>query len=136
MASFNKVVLLGNLVRDPELRFTQGNDLPVARSALAVNRRYKDKEEVMFIDIVVFGKTAETLEAYATKGTPLLVEGRLSQNTWEQEGQKRSKHEIIVENFQLLGSRKDREQSSGGSMHNSGNFSSPSDSVDDDDIPF
>lgn len=135
MASFNKVVLLGNLVRDPELRFTQGNDLPVARTSLAVNRKYRDKEEVMFIDIVVFGKMAETLEAYATKGSPLLVEGRLSQNTWEQEGQRRSKHEIIVENFQLMGSRRDRAE--GGDMHNSGNFSSPSDSMDDDDdIPF
>ena len=135
MASFNKVVLLGNLVRDPELRFTQGNDLPVARTALAVNRKYRDKEEVMFIDIVVFGKMAETLEAYATKGSPLLVEGRLSQNTWEQEGQRRSKHEIIVENFQLMGSRRDRAEG-GDNMHNSGNFSSPSDAMDDDDIPF
>ena len=131
MAAFNKVVLHGILVTDPELRVTQGNDLPVARTAIAVNRKYKDREEVMFIDIVVFGKLAEVLEAYATKGTPLLIDGRLSQNTWEQEGQKRSKHEIIVENFQLLGSRKDREHDTAANGH-----FSPTDTGDDDDIPF
>ena len=127
MAFFNKVVLLGNLVRDPELRFTQGNDLPVARTALAVNRKYRDREEVMFIDIVVFGKMAETLEAYTSKGSPLLVEGRLSQNVWEQEGQKRSKHEIIVTNFQLLGSRRDRDEQQP---------TTPMVTSMDDDIPF
>lgn len=133
MASYNRVVLLGNIVRDPELRYTQG-DLPVARTALAVNRTYKGKEEVMFIDIVVFGKQAENLQAYVTKGSPLLVEGRLSQNSWEQDGVKRSKHEIIVENFQFIGSRRDRNDDQ--PMHNSGNFAPSSEGDDDDDIPF
>ncbi|MDR2883527.1 MAG: single-stranded DNA-binding protein [Deferribacteraceae bacterium] len=138
MASFNKVVLLGNVVRNPEIRYAPGsNNLPIARTALAVSRKYKDKEETMFIDIVVFGKLAEVLESYATQGTPLLVEGRLSQNKWEQDGVKRSKHEIIVDSFQLLGGRKDR-AADDNSMHNAGSdssFSASSD-IDDDDIPF
>lgn len=134
MASYNKVIIMGNVVRNPELRYTPGSNMPVARTALAVNRKYKDKEEVMFIDIVVFGKLAETLESYATKGTPLLVDGRLSQSTWEQDGQKRSKHEIIVENFQLLGGRRDRAEGQGS---NDAGFNAPSDSMgEDDDIPF
>ncbi|MDR2870856.1 MAG: single-stranded DNA-binding protein [Deferribacteraceae bacterium] len=136
MASFNKVVLLGNLTRDPELRYTQGNDLPVARSGLAVNSKYKNKEEVMFIDFVVFGKLAEVLNSYATKGSPLLIEGRLQLNTWEKDGQRHSRHEIIVESFQLIGSKRDREEASSSGMHNSGNFSSAADTGDDDDIPF
>lgn len=136
MASYNRVVLMGNLVRNPELRYAPGSNLPVARTAIAVNRRYKDKEEVMFIDLVIFGKQAETLQSYATKGTPVLVEGRLSQNSWEQDGQKRSKHEIIVENFQLVGSRRDRGEG-GMSESVSGRFNSPGDMPDDDDdIPF
>lgn len=106
MASFNKVILLGNVVRTPELRFTPGSNLAVARSAIAVNRKHKDKEDTMFIDIVVFGKLAEVMEAYCSQGTPIMIEGRLSQNKWEQEGVKRSKHEIIVDTFQLLGQKK------------------------------
>ncbi len=139
MASYNKVIMMGNVVRNPELRHTPGSNLPVARTALAVNRKYKDKEEVMFIDIVVFGKQAETLEAYATKGTPLLVDGRLSQSSWEDpnSGQKRSKHEIIVENFQLLGGRRDRsDEGQNRGSDSGGGFNSPSDQMDDDDIPF
>ncbi len=135
MASFNRVVLMGNLVRNPELRYAPGNNLPIVRTAIAVNRRYKDKEEVMFIDLVIFGKQAETMNSYATKGTQVLIEGRLSQNTWEQDGQKRSKHEIIVENFQLVGSRREKSDESGMGGE-SGHFSSPSDMMDDDDIPF
>lgn len=135
MASYNRVVLLGNVVRNAELRYTPGSNLPVARTSLAVNRKYKDKEDTMYIDIVVFGKMAETLEAYATKGTPLLIEGRLSQNRWEQDGQKRSKHEIIVDNFQLLGGRKDR-QADDSQGSDAGGFNTPSDVIDDDDIPF
>jgi single-strand DNA-binding protein len=132
MASFNKSILVGNIVRNPELRYTPGSNLAVARTAIAVNRRYKDKEEVMFIDLVFFGKLAETVESYATKGTPLLIEGRLSQNTWEQDGQKRSKHEIIVENFQLLGGRRDKSEDT----PEGAGFSAPADHAEDDDIPF
>jgi single-strand DNA-binding protein len=107
MASYNKVVLLGNVVRNPELHHVKGDSLSVVRTSIAVNHKYKDKEEVMFIDIVVFGKQADILNSYATKGTSLLIDGRLSQNSWEQNGVKRSKHEIIVDNFQLLNNRKE-----------------------------
>jgi single-strand DNA-binding protein len=129
MASYNRVVLLGNVVRNPEIRYAPGNNnLPIARTALAVNSKYKDKENTMFIDIVVFGKLAETLGAYATQGTPLLVEGRLSQNKWEQDGKPRSKHEIIVDSFQLLGRK--------GDPITDEDNSSASSTIDDEDIPF
>ena len=138
MASYNKVVLMGNVARNPELRHSAGSNLPVARTAIAVNHKYKDKEEVMFIDIIAFGKQAETLETYVTKGTPLLVDGRLSQSKWEQDGVIRSKHEIIVEKFQLLGGRRERPEDGG--MHDaggsSGGFNPPSDETDEDEIPF
>lgn len=139
MATFNKIVLVGNLTKDPELRYTPGSNLPVVRTGIAVNRKYKDKEEVMFVDLVVFGKLAETLNTYAKKGTQLLVEGRLSQNTWEQDGQKRSKHEVIVDSFQLLSGWKD-EGSRGGANDPYGRKNERSQSAqtidNDDDIPF
>ncbi len=108
MASYNKVVLMGNVTRIPDVRNLPGSATTVATTGLAVSRKYKEKEEVMFIDIVAYGKQAETIGMYITKGSPLLVEGRLSFRQWEQEGQKRSKHEVIVESFQMLGGRKDR----------------------------
>ena len=138
MASFNKVILAGNIVRDPELRFSPSN-LAVARTALAVNSRYKEKDETMFIDIVVFGKQAETLNSYATKGTPVLVEGRLSQNRWEDEsGKARYKYEVIVQSFQLLGSRRDRDEMSMGDMGASDDYKVSDKMIEeeDDDIPF
>jgi single-strand DNA-binding protein len=134
MGFFNKVVLLGNVTRNPEVRYVPGRDLAVAKFGLAVNRRQKDKDETMFIDIVAFGKLGEICGEYLTKGSPVLVEGRLSQNVWEQEGQKRSKHEIIAENIQLVSSKRD-----GKSMDNEGvgGFSSgSSDDFSEDDIPF
>lgn len=127
MASYNKIILLGNLVREPELRYTPGENLAVARTAIAVNRKYKGKEEVMFIDFVVFGKPAEILKEYATKGAPILIDGRLSQSSWEQDGQKRHRHEIIVERFQLVGGKRDDKSGAGGKS---------STDMDDDDIPF
>ena len=133
MASFNRVVLMGNIVRNPEVRYTPGSNLAVGRTAIAVNRKYKEKEEVMFIDLVFFGKQAEIMESYVTKGSPLLVEGRLSQSSWEQEGQKRSKHEIIVDNFQLIGGRRDKNDDGPAGS----GFSASSDTDEnEDDIPF
>lgn len=141
MASFNKVILLGNLTKAPELRYAQSSNIPVARTSIAVNNRYRDKEDVMFIDIVIFGKQAEILSSYAEKGTQLLVEGRLSQSIWEQQdGQKRSKHEVIVNNFQFSGSKNSVHkppQESDFANHNSfqpTDFSKISDF--DDDPPF
>ena len=108
---FNKVILVGNLTRDIELRYTP-DGLAVAKVGLATNRVYTDpttkekKQEVMFIDVVIFGRAAETSHQYLRKGSQVLVEGRLSLNQWtDQTGQKRSKHEIIAENVKFLGGR-------------------------------
>ena len=96
MTSFNKVILLGNLTRDPEVRYTP-NGIAVANFAIAVNRKYKQgeetKEEVSYIDIVVFGKQAENCGQYLNKGDAALIEGRLQQRRWDDKetGQKRSK---------------------------------------------
>ena len=106
MASMNSVILLGNVTRDPELRSTpQGT--AVATFGLAVNRRYRQedqqKEEVCFVDIVTFGRQAETASAYLRKGSLALIEGRLQWRSWETaEGQKRSKHEVIANNVQFM----------------------------------
>lgn len=106
MVSFNKVILMGNLTRDPEVRYTP-NGKPVASFSLAVNHRYKQggetKEEVCFIDVVIFGKQAESAGEYLSKGKRVLVEGRLQQRRWEAEGgQKRSKHEVLAQAIRLL----------------------------------
>src|SRR5918992_3756056 len=108
MPSFNKVVLMGNLTRDPALKHLPSN-LVVAEFGLAVNRRYKtatgeDKEEVAFVDCTAFGRQAETISQYCTKGKPIFVEGRLKFDTWDdkQGGGKRSKLTVVVENFQFL----------------------------------
>jgi len=113
---FNKVILLGNLTRDVELRYTP-NGLAIAKFGLATNRVYTDpttkekKQEVMFIDINIFGRIAETTNQYLRKGSQVLVEGRLSLNQWtDQTGQKRSKHEIIAENVKFLGGRDNNSQ--------------------------
>ncbi|OGW61258.1 MAG: single-stranded DNA-binding protein [Nitrospirae bacterium RBG_16_64_22] len=106
MASYNKVILMGNLTRDPEVRFTpQGT--PVASFGVAVNRKYKQgdelKEEVGFFDIVVFGKQGENCGQYLAKGRSVLVEGRLQQRRWEtDDGQKRSKVEVVAQSVQFL----------------------------------
>jgi len=133
MANYNRVVLVGNLTRDPELRYTP-NGAAVASFAIAVNRRYKvdneKREETSFFDIVFFGKPAEIIAEYMKKGRPLLVEGRLQQRRWEtDDGQKRSKVEIVGENFQFLGG-KDQE----GSRPPAGGDEPPE--FDDSDIPF
>lgn len=106
---FNKVILVGNLTRDPELRYTpQGTS--VCNFGIAVNRKYKQgeevKEEVTFINVVVFGKQADTCGQYLNKGSAVLVEGRLQERRWEtDEGQKRSKHEVVAQNVRFLSKR-------------------------------
>jgi single-strand DNA-binding protein len=106
MAGLNKVILLGNVTKNPEVRYIPGSGTPVARFGLAVNRKYKSgdsvKDEACFIDIVAFSRLAEFAGEYIVKGMPILIEGRLSFRTWEQDGVKRSKHEIVVENIQLV----------------------------------
>ena len=110
MASFNKVILAGNLTRDPELRYTP-KGTAVARLGIACNRKWKSetgemKEEVTFVDVDAFGKSAETIGQYLKKGRPILIEGRLRYETWEdkQTKQKRSKLGVVLENFQFLDS--------------------------------
>ena len=110
MASVNKVILIGNLTRDPQLK-TLASSTPVCEFGLASNRRYKgqggeEREEVCFVDCAAFGKQAEVLQKYVTKGKPLYVEGRLKYDSWEAKdgGGKRSKLSVVVENFQFLGS--------------------------------
>jgi len=109
MASFNKVILMGNLTRDPELRYTP-KGTAVARIGLAVNRVWRteageNREEVTFVDVDAYGKTAETIAQYLKKGNPLLVEGRLRLHTWEdkQTQQKQSKLRVDLETFKFVG---------------------------------
>lgn len=106
MSSFNRIILLGNLTRSPELRCTQ-NGTPILSFGLACNRKFKQgdelKEEVLFIDCVEFGQTAETHAQVIDKGHSVLVEGRLQQRRWEgEDGQKHSKHEVVVEKMVYL----------------------------------
>lgn len=110
MASFNRVILMGNLTRDPELRYLPSN-MAVCDIGLATNRRFKDKdgnqrEEVCFVDATAFGRQAEVIKQYMAKGRAILIEGRLRFDSWTgQDGQKRSKLGVVVENFQFVGSR-------------------------------
>jgi len=110
MANFNKVILAGNLTRDPEVRYTP-KGLAIAKLALAINRTWRSeagesKEEVTFVDVDAFGKQAETIAQYLKKGRPILVEGRLKLDQWDdkQTGQKRSRLGVVLENFQFLDS--------------------------------
>lgn len=115
MANFNKVFLMGNLTRDPELRYTASGS-PVTSLGLAVNRKYKQgdemKEETCFVDITVWGRLGETCSEYLSKGKPVFVEGRLNYRSWEtEEGQKRSKLEVVASNVQFLGRAGDNKAS-------------------------
>ena len=106
MASLNKVILMGNLTRDPEVRYIPSGTA-VATLGLAVNRRYtvegEQREEVCFIDCVAFGRQAETAAEYLAKGSLVLIEGRLQWRSWEtDDGQKRSKHEVVANNVQFM----------------------------------
>jgi single-strand DNA-binding protein len=115
MASFNKVILMGNLTRDPELRYTP-KGTAVARIGLAVNRVWRTetgetKEEVTFVDVDAFSNMAENIAKYMKKGSPILIEGRLKLDQWDdkQTGQKRSKLGVVCENFRFVGSAQSRE---------------------------
>jgi len=111
MASLNKVMLIGNLTRDPEIKYTP-KGTAIADIGLAVNRNYttesgEKREEVTFIDVTLWGRVAEIVGEYCKKGRPLFVEGRLQLDTWDdkQTGQKRSKLKVVGDNIQLLGGR-------------------------------
>lgn len=112
MASFNKVILVGNLTRDPQVRYTPGGTA-VAEIGMAVSRQWFDKqtnsrrEETTFVDVTLWGRQAEVAGEYLAKGRPVLIEGRLQLDTWDDKetGQKRSKLRVVGESMQMLGSR-------------------------------
>ena len=152
MASFNKVILLGNLTRDPEVRYTPKGSA-VADLGIAVNRVYttdsgEKREETTFVDVTFWGRTAEVAGEYLKKGRPVFVEGRLQLDSWEDKtsGQKRSKLKVIGETMQLLGGRPgggggDAEEGAGSSRASGGKSSTPPPKSapakpDDDEIPF
>ena len=143
MSNFNKVLLMGNLTRDPQLSYTP-SQTAVVDFGLAVNRRWtgKDgsqKDETCFVDCRAFGRLAENINKYMTKGRPLFVEGRLTYEVWTaQDGTKRSRHRVTVENFRFLGSGGGSgvsagQTSAGSAEQESGDFAGPG---GDDDIPF
>ena len=152
MANFNKVFLMGNLTRDPQLSYTP-SQTAVVDFGLAVNRRWtgqdgEKREETCFVDCRAFGRLAENINKYLSKGRPLFVEGRLTFNSWTaQDGTRRSKHQVTVENFQFLGggagagqagrsaTGADFEQSPQAEPQNSAAEPQRSGSADDD-IPF
>ena len=149
MASFNKVILLGNLTRDPEVRYTPKGSA-VADLGIAVNRQYtlengEKREEVTFVDVTFWGRTAEVAGEYLKKGRPIFIEGRLQLDTWDdkQSGQKRSRLKVIGETMQMLGSRGgagdtgDEENRPARSAKPTAPPQSPGASEpDDDEIPF
>ena len=145
MATFNKVILLGNLTRDPELRYTpQGS--AVCEFALALNYSYTNKqtgqkvEEVSFIDIVAWGKTGEICAEYLKKGRQVMIEGRLKQDRWEaQDGKKMSKVRVTAENVQFVGSRPADGGGAGGGPKAGGAAAGPEEGPppgQEEDIPF
>ncbi len=152
MASFNKVILMGNLTRDPELKYTP-KGTAIAKIGLAVNRVWRtdtgeQREEVTFVDVDIFGRTAENVGQYMRKGRPILVEGRLKLDQWEDKntGQKRSRLGVVAESVQFLGSGQRDEGGSdsrptGGQQRTSPRPTPPADDdspppPDDDDVPF
>lgn len=145
MASYNRIILVGNLTRDPELSYTPSNTA-ICKFGMATNHKWRDrdqntKEEVCFVDCVLFGKSAETFNQYMSKGRSVLVEGRLTLNQWtSQEGQKRSKHEVFVENFTFMGGGRGGQEAgetatAGASTGDGGGYDQPPPPKDDG-IPF
>ena len=109
MASYNRVILVGNITRDIDVRYLQ-NGMAVTDIGLAVNDRRKNQqgewiEETTFVDVTLWGRTAEVVGEYLGKGSPILIEGRLKLDTWETDGQKRSKLKVVGEKMQMLGGR-------------------------------
>ena len=154
MANYNKVILIGNLTRDPQLRYTP-SQVAVCDFGLAVNRRWsgqdgQQREETCFVNCTAWRRDAETIQKYMSKGQPLLVEGRLTYSQWDgPDGKKRSKLEVTVERFQFLGGPRgaaqgaaaappqgaERQQTSGQEEQKPPDYDFSQD-VDDDTIPF
>ncbi len=118
MPNLNRVMLMGNLTRDVELKYT-ANNLAIGKLGLAVNRRWKSaegeqKEEVTFIDCEAFGKTAENIAKFFSKGRPIFLDGRLKLDQWEKEGQKFSKLKVVIEGFEFIDSKSSNNSGGGG----------------------
>lgn len=158
MSNFNKVILMGRLTRDPEVRVSPNNNT-ICKMGLAVSRNYttsdgEKREETTFVDVDAFGRPAEVLGKYMSKGRPILLEGRLKLDQWEnQQGEKRSKLGVVLENFQFVGGRDDASGGGGGGGYesssppkrsggaapapdNAGNASGGGDDTLDEDVPF
>lgn len=119
MASFNRVLLIGNLTREIELRHTANSRMAVCQNAIAVNDRRKNAagdwvDETTFVDVTFFGRMAELVSEYLTKGSPIFIEGRLKLDTWEKDGQKRSKLYVIAERMQFLSGKPEGGAARGG----------------------
>jgi single-strand DNA-binding protein len=128
MPSLNKVLLMGNLTRDPELRVTP-KGTPICQFALAINRKFKmesgeSREEVIYVDVEAWGKQGETIAKYVTKGRPLFVEGRLRLDQWEDKNtkEKRSRMKVVLEAFEFLGDGRGGGGGSGGGDAPGGSF--------------
>jgi single-strand DNA-binding protein len=141
---FSKAIITGNITRDPELRTTPSGS-QVCSFSVAVNRNYKDssgesKEDVSFIDCSAWGKAAEIISQYAKKGTGILVSGRLDQRSWEKDGQKHSRVEIVVEDFNFLGGGSNSNNAGTSNSASTSDEAAPADIPDEpinlDDIPF
>ena len=151
MASFNKVILIGNLTRDPELSYTP-KGMAIAKIRLAMNRQWRtetgeQKEEVTFVDVDAFGKQAEVIGQYMKKGRPFMVEGRLKLHQWDdkQTGQKRSRLGVVLESFQFIDSNRGGENQGGGGDESAPRAARPAASASapasanepgEDDVPF
>jgi single-strand DNA-binding protein len=161
MPNLNRVLLMGNLTRDPELRYTP-NNTAVVSFGLAVNRRWKNQQgeqqdEVLFVDCDAFGRTAEVINQYLKKGRPVYIEGRLRLDQWtDKEGQKRSKIKVVIDNFQFLDGRPEGSEAGGsssgaapaarpaaraptapaGPAAGSGGGAPPHQPIEEEDIPF
>lgn len=149
MASYNKVILMGNLTRDPELRFT-GNNMAICKFGLAVNRRFKDgqtgewREEPTFVDVTIFGKRGEAFAKFHSKGKPAFIEGSLRLDNWEdREGNKRSKLYVVGDEWQFVGQGaggRSEPRASGGDFEDarepSGAADAPPEYLEVDDTPF
>ena len=140
--NYNKTLLAGNLTRDPEIKFTAKGSA-IANFTIAHNRKWRteageDKEEVSFIDCVVFGKTAENVAKFFKKGSAIFVEGRLKQESWDDKatGQKRSKLVVIVESFQFVGGKRDDAPARTQTTQTASQAGSGGEPKDDDDVPF
>lgn len=138
MASLNKVILIGNLTRDPELRYTPSG-AAIAKFSLAVNDKFKQgdewKERVNYVDIVVWGKQGENCSEYLAKGRSVCVDGRLQYSAWEtEEGQKRSKLEVVADRVVFLGGKGGQDGSGKAEGRDAG--AAPSEAVQNDDVPF